>query len=78
MKNKSDLLIALGTLIYLIMIVGQILIRLTTDPNFSFDFIFLFIPAMLILIGAYPVTKDKDDDEEEDKKDDNYDDPTRP
>ena len=77
MKNRSDLLIALGTLIYLIMIVGQILFRLTTDPNFSFDFIFLFVPMMLILIGAQPVAKDKED-EKEDKKDDDYDDPTKP
>ena len=77
MKNRSDLLIALGTLIYLIMIVGQILFRLTIDSKFSFDFIFLFVPMMLILIGAQPVNKDKQD-EEEDKKEDEYDDPTRP
>lgn len=77
MKNRSDLLVALGTLIYLIMIVGQILFRLTIDSTFSFDFIFLFVPMMLILIGAQPVNKDKQD-EEEDKKEDEYDDPTRP
>lgn len=77
MKNRSDLLIGLGTLLYTIMIVGQILFRLTIDSTFSFDFIFLFIPMMLILIGAQPVNKDKQD-EEEDKKEDEYDDPTKP
>lgn len=77
MKNRSDLLIGLGTLLYTIMIVGQILFRLTIDSTFSFDFIFLFIPMMLILIGAQPVNKDKND-EDKDKKEDEYDDPTKP
>lgn len=75
MKFRSNVLVAIGVIMLILMVLFQITIRLTHDSNFSFDYIFLLIPTLFIIVGSYPDDKNKDD---KDKKDDDYDDPTRP
>ena len=74
MKFRSNVLVAIGVIMLILMILFQITIRLTQDSNFSFDYIFLLIPTLFIIVGSYPDYKNDD----KDKKDDDYDDPTRP
>ncbi len=75
MKFRSNVLVSIGVIMLILMVLFQITIRLTQDSNFSFDYIFLLIPTLFIIVGSYPEDKNKDD---KDKKDDDYDDPTRP
>lgn len=74
MKFRSNVLVAIGVIMLILMVLFQITIRLTQDSNFSFDYIFLLIPTLFIIVGSYP--DDKNDDKN--KKDDEYDNTTRP